>query len=229
MSNLKNKGKIMNKILLASFLLITLVACGGQKSTVVKQTITKKPTKAYSPYTVKSGKIVYEYIRYSLKISFSYKQGRESGSRELIPHVAEQKIYYWDDFGAKAFEETWQVSKFGGEPLAQKVKISEQLWLGDKRYYYKDKKISIDPWHSRVSGKKPNYGTYTSTKMIIGKQTKLYRESAYTDFYIWNGLRLKQQNFSTSKGKRSDISTEFNAIEVNTVAVDSKRFKPSWL
>lgn len=216
-------------MLLASFLLVILVACGGQKSTLVEQKVTEKPTKAYSPYAVKSGKIVYEYIRYSLKVSFSYKQGKESGSRELIPYVAEQKIYYWDDFGAKAFEETWQVSKFGGKPLAQKVKISEQLWLGDKRYYYKDDKVSIDPWHGRLLAKKPNYGRYKSNKSIAGKKVKLYRESAYTDFYIWNGLRLKQQNFSTSKGKRSDISTEFNALEVNIMPIDMKKFQPKWL
>lgn len=220
----------MKKILILATLLL-LIACGGQKPSVNenKENAPLVKSQVYTPYSVKSGKIVYHSIRYSMKVSFSSINGKESSSRSLIPYLSEERIYYWDNFGDKAFEEIWQVSKFGGKPLDKKVKIAQRLWLGDKRYYYDNKKVTIDPWHSKLSSKKEKYGTYQSVKNVAGKKSKLYRESAYTDKYIWQGLSLRNVNFSTSKGKRSEIHTETKAIEVQIIPIDAKLFHPKWL
>ena len=64
----------------------------------------------FKPYAVKSGKIIYENLRYSTVSGFSSVNGVETGYCRQVPYAAEQVIYYWDEFGDIAFEETYSVS-----------------------------------------------------------------------------------------------------------------------
>ena len=109
----------------------------------------------FKPYKVKSGKISYEKLKYSTVSGFSIKDGVETSYSKQVPHVAEQVNYYWDEYGDLAFEETYQVSKFGGELLLEKVKIAEQLWIDEHRYYFniEENKVSDDPYHLRIKCK----------------------------------------------------------------------------
>ena len=89
----------------------------------------------FKPYKVESGKITYKNLKYSTHSGYSNKNGVEKSYSKQVPYVAEQIIYYWDEFGDIAFEEIYQVSKFGGKLLTEKVKIAERLWVDEHRYY----------------------------------------------------------------------------------------------
>jgi hypothetical protein len=202
----------------------------------------------FKPYKVKSGKIVYEKLRYSTHSVFKSENGVETSFSEQIPYVAEQVIYYWDDFGDIAFEEIYQVSKFGGKPLPKKVKIAERLWTGEHRYYFdvKENKVSDDPYYLRIKCRK-QFQYYqiadswietqymgaekSGTKTILGKQAIYYKIDNSTDLFAWKGLVLKQEDFATTrKGKRLYPDRTKIAIAINTLSkVDKKLFNPNWL
>ncbi len=76
----------------------------------------------FKPYKIKSGKITYEKLRYSSHSVFKSENGIDTSFSEQIPYVSEITNYYWDNFGDKSFEETYQISKFGGEKLQKKNK-----------------------------------------------------------------------------------------------------------
>lgn len=202
----------------------------------------------FKPYKVESGKIVFEKIRYLTKAVFKLENGVETSSSEQIPYVAEQVNYYWDQFGDIAFEEIYQVSKFGGKLLPEKVKISEQLWIDEHRYYFKvaENKVSDDPYYLRIKCKE-NFQYYqikdswvetlhmgtekSGTKEIIGRQADYYKINKFQDLYAWKGLVLKNENFATTpKGQRLYPDRLRIATEIDTLAVINKElFNPIWL
>ena len=203
----------------------------------------------FKPYKVKSGKIVYEKLKYSTRSVFKYENGVETGSSKQIPYVAEQIMYYWDEFGDIAFEEIYQVSKFGGKLLPEKVKIAERLWIDEHRYYYnfEENKVSDDPYYLRIKCR--NHFQYyqikdswietlymgaesSGKKEVLGKKTRYYRIDNYHDIYAWKGLILKDESFYTqdSNGSRSGINRAKVAIEIDTISkVNDTLFNPIWL
>ena len=202
----------------------------------------------FKPYDVKSGKIVYEKLRYSTHSGFSSKNGVETSFSEQIPYVAEQVIYYWDDFGDIAFEEIYQVSTFGGKPLPEKVKKAERFWVGEHRYYFdiEKNKVSDDPYHLRIKCRTQfqyyqimgswietlYMGTEKSgTKEILGKETDYYKIDKFQDIYAWKGLILKNESFATRRnGERLYPDRTKIAIEIDKLSkVDRKLFDPIWL
>ena len=203
----------------------------------------------FKPYKVKSGKITYEKLKYSTVSGYKWENGIETGYSKQVPYVAEQVVYYWDEFGDIAFEEIYQVSKFGGELLTEKVKIAERLWIDEHRYHYnyKENKVSDDPYHLRIKCRKHfqyyqikdswietlYMGAETSeTKNIIGKEADYYRIDNYQNIYAWKGLVLKTENFSTSgsNGLRNTIERAKVAVEIDTTSViDEKLFNSIWL
>jgi len=207
---------------------------------------------AFHPYKVKSGKIMYEKLKYSIHTKMKVdSKGHMQGSRELVPYVAERTTYYWDDYGNVAFEESWQVSKFGGKPLEKPVKKYEQLWKGDKRYYHSIKvnRTSIDPWHERNACFKdeklcemsgwleilyyPHFDKRGSDT-IAGKSVDVYKVDEGTDLYVWKQIVLRDALYSEKKksGKyvRSDIDSEKVATKVETdIALPHSIFNPKWV
>ena len=203
----------------------------------------------FKPYKVKSGKITYEKLKYSTHSGYSNKNGIETSYSKQVPYVAEQVIYYWDEFGDTAFEETYQVSKFGGKLLPEKVKIEERLWADEHRYYFsfKENKVSDDAYHLRIKCRE-NFQYYqvidswietlymgtekSGSKEILGKQADYYNISKYHDIYAWKGLVLKVEDFSTrgSNGPRNTIERAKIAVEIDTIsALNKEIFNPIWL
>jgi hypothetical protein len=203
----------------------------------------------FKPYKVKSGKIVYENIRYSVHSGFTSENGVEKSFRELVPYVAEQVIYYWDNFGDVAFEETYKVAEFGGKALAEKIKISERLWLGEHRYYFNSEKNTVvdDPYHLRIECRE-NFQYYqimgswvktqyksaeiTGTKMIVGKKASCYKIDESEDLLVWKGLVLENVFFASNRkgDKRYDPDRRKQAVKIDTCFTPNKNiFYPSWL
>ncbi len=202
----------------------------------------------FKPYKIESGKITYETLRYSTVSGYSNKNGVETSYSKQVPYVAEQVIYYWDEFGDVAFEETYQVSNFGGKLLPEKVKIGEHLWVDEHRYYYNSNKnkVSNDPYHLRIKCKE-NFQYYqikdswvetlymgtekSGTLEILEKETDYYTINKYQDIYTWKGLVLKNESFSTTvKGARLHPNRSKIALEIDTTSVINKEiFNPIWL
>lgn len=203
----------------------------------------------FKPYKVKSGKITYEKLKYSTHSVYKYENGVETGFSEQVPYVAEQAIYYWNEFGDIAFEETYQVSKFGGELLPNKIKISECLWVDEHRYYFnfEDNKVSDDAYYLRIKCRE-NFQYYqiigswietlymgtkkSGTKVVLGKQADYYKIDEFNDIYAWKGLVLKDESFSTSglNGPRNTIERAKIAVEIDTTSViNQELFNPIWL
>ncbi|MDX1829719.1 MAG: hypothetical protein R3342_09250 [Lutibacter sp.] len=202
----------------------------------------------FKPYKIQSGKIVYNKLRYSTRSVFKYENGVETSFSERIPYIVEQVIYYWDEFGDVAFEETYQVSKFGGKPLPKKIKIAERLWLDEHRYYFniKENKVNDDPYRLRIKCKE-NFQYYqiknswietqymgaekSGTKNILGKVTNYYKIDKFQDLYAWKGLILKNEDFATTKkGERLYPERTKIAVEIDTsFKIKEKLFNPIWL
>lgn len=203
----------------------------------------------FKPYKVKSGKIIYEKLRYSTVSGYKWENGNETGYSKQVPYVAEQVVYYWDEFGDISFEEIYQVSKFGGELLPEKVKISERLWLAEHRYHFNiiENTVSDDPYRLRIKCR-TNFQYYQvldswikveytgaeslSTKVILGKVTDYYRIDNYQDIYSWKGLILKTEDFSTrgSNGTRNTIERAKVAVKIDTTsAINRELLNPIWL
>lgn len=202
----------------------------------------------FKPFKVKSGKIIYEKLHYLTQAGFSSAYGIKTSFSEQIPYVAEQVIYYWNEFGNVAFEETYTVSDFGGKPLSKKIKIAERLWKGDHRYYFNilENKISDDPFHLRIICRE-NFQYYQlkdswietlyigteklGTKEIIGKQAAYYRIDNFQDICTWKGLVLKDESFATTiNGERLYPDSTKNAIKIDThIKINETLFNPIWL
>ncbi len=203
----------------------------------------------FKPYKVKSGKIIYEKLKYSTHSGFSSIKGVETSYSKQVPYVAEQVIYYWDEYGDIAFEETYKVSAFGGKLLPEKIKISECLWVNERRYYFniERNKVSDDPYHLRIKCKE--YFQYyqikdswietiymgaeaLEQKELLGKKASYYRIDNYHDIYAWKGLVLKDESFFTSglSGPRSGIDRAKVAVEIFVnYKIDKNLFNPIWL
>jgi len=205
----------------------------------------------FHPYKVKSGKITYEKRKYSMQATWHIdSQGKVSGSRSNPSYVEEEVTYYWDNYGDVAYEVAYQVSKFGGKPLPEKVKKYERLWKGEHRYYYdvKKKKLSDDPYYARIAclkaGKlyevtgwlKVMYpkASVVSEESIAGKMVKHYKNSETHDFYAWEGIILRDVSYSTKKKngkyKRFEPDREKIATKVEAdIKVNPSIFTPNWL
>jgi len=201
----------------------------------------------FHPYKIKSGKISFEKRKYSMQAKLHMdSNGNVSGSRTNPSYVEEEVTYYWDNYGDVAYKVAYQVSKFGGKPLPEKVKKYERLWKGDHRYYYdvKKKKVFDDPYYTRKAclkaGKtewlKVMYpkASVVSEESIAGKMVKHYKNSEMHDFYAWEGIILRDVSYSTKKknGKymRFEPDREKIAIKIDTVTkIDSTVFTPDWL
>lgn len=203
----------------------------------------------FKPYKVKSGKIEYEKLKYTIHTELKFENGVETGSRKLVPYVAEQVIYYWDNYGDISFEEIYQVSKFGGKPLPEKIKIAERLWIDEHRYYYDIKKSKVydDPFYKKIKCKE-NFQYYqikdswietiymgsekTGTKKLLGKKTDYYKIDNSHDLYAWKGLILKDASYATNRkgDKRLDIDRAKIAIKIDVkTQIDKNIFNPEWL
>jgi len=202
----------------------------------------------FKPFKIKSGKITYEKLKYSTVSGYSNSNGVETSYSKQIPYVAEQVIYYWDEFGDIAFEEIYQVSEFGGKLLPEKVKIAERLWIDEHRYYFdiKKNKVSNDPYHLRIKCKE-HFQYYqikgswietlymgtekAGTKTILNKKTDYYKIDKYQDLYAWKGLVLQDENFyTTPKGERLHLNRAKIAKEIDTISTINKElFNPTWL
>lgn len=202
-------------------------------------------------FKAKSGKVVIERLRYSTKMSYKkLADGTEESVREQIPYVEEVSEFTFDDYGAIAYEVTYQVSKFGGKPLDEKVKLYEKLWKGNRMYIYnvKDMAQSYDNNYdiqtcleNKEQCKK--YGLFGAEhpslkpigkEVVAGQKADLYHESEDTDFTVWNGIVVKMMNYSVRKvnGKytRSEISSARIAKVIDAKAkIDKNIFKPEWL
>lgn len=202
----------------------------------------------FKRFQEKSGKIEYEHRKYSVKAKWSIdSSGKEELIKNLVSYVSKVTIYYWDNYGDIAFEEAYQVSKFGGKPLPERIKLYEMLWKKDRRYYYdvKKNKASYDPFRLRAKCMKnpkllKTIGCFKinhpkaekiGTETVVGKATIKYKESAYSDYYLWKGIILKSENFSASpSGVRKDINRDTIAISIDTTTkIDPKIFSPGWL
>jgi len=172
----------------------------------------------YKPYKIKSGKIEYELRKYTTHSHFSDKDGVQSKWKEEVPYVSEIINYYWDDFGDIAFEESWEVAKFGGDPIPKKKKY-EILWIDDHQYYYdfKEDRLRDHPNTIRMDCRNRFQfyqvtGSWVETvynamkkgtSKILGKEAIYYKANDAYDIYTWNGLVLKDETFSTTReGKR---------------------------
>lgn len=202
----------------------------------------------FKPYKVKSGKITYENLKYSTVSGYSNNNGVETSYSKQVPYVAEQVVYYWDEFGDVAFEEIYQVSSFGGKLLPEKVKIAERLWVDEHRYYFdlEKNKVSDDPYYLRIECRE-NFQYYqimdswvetlymgaekSGTQDILGKQADYYSIDESNDLYAWKGLVLKDESFATTpKGERLYPDRTKIAVEVDTFSVvNPEHFNPIWL
>ena len=202
----------------------------------------------FKPYKVKSGKITYENLEYSTVSGYSYKNGVETGYSKQVPYVAEQTIFYWDEFGDVAFEEIYQVSSFRGKLLPEKVKIAERLWVDEHRYYFdlEKNKVNDDPYYLRIECRE-RFQYYqimdswvetlymgaekSGIQDILGKQADYYNIDESDDLYVWKGLVLKDESFATTpKGERLYPHRTKIAVEVDTVSVvNPELFNPIWL
>ncbi len=201
----------------------------------------------FHPYKVKSGKITFEKRKYSMQAKLHMdSNGNVSGSRTNPSYVEEEVTFYWDNYGDVAYEVAYQVSKFGGKPLPEKVKKYERLWKGDHRYYYdvKKKKVSDDPYYTRKACLKAGKTEWlkvmypkaavVAEESIAGKMVKHYKESEMHDFYAWEGIILRDVSYSTKKKngkyKRFEPDRERIAVKVEADSkVDASVFNPDWL
>jgi len=202
----------------------------------------------FKPYKVKSGKIVYENIRYSRHSVFKSENGIETSFSEQIPYVSEEVVYFWDEFGDIAFEEIYKVSKFGGETLPEKVKIAERLWIDEHRYYFniEKNKVSDDPYHLRIKCKE-HFQYYqikdswietlymavekAGTESLLGKEAIYYKIDTFQDLYAWKGLVLLNESFATTRdGIRLYPDRTKKAVAIDTLfKIEEKIFDPIWL
>lgn len=203
----------------------------------------------FKPYKVKSGKITYEKLKYSTHSGFSSVNGVTTSYRKQVPYVAEQVIYYWDEYGDIAFEETYQISKLGGKPLVEKIKISERLWVKEHRYYFdfQKNKIYDDPFHLRIKCRE-NFQYYqimgswikmqymgveaAGTKTILGKEATYYKIDNSFDLYTWKNLVLKSENFYTNRegNERRGLESAKIAVKIDTISkINDTLFNPTWL
>ncbi len=205
----------------------------------------------FHPYKIKSGKITYEKRKYSMKATLHKdSNGEISGSRSNPSYVEEEVTYYWDNYGDTSYEVSYQVSQFGGKPLAQRVKKYEMLWRGDHRYYYnvKTKKVSDDPYYTRKKCLKAGklyevegclavlypQASLLNKESVARKMVNHYKESESWDFYEWEGIKLREVSYSTKKrdGKyrRFEPDRERIAVKVDEVIkVEKSLFDPKWL
>lgn len=203
---------------------------------------------SFHPYAVKSGKITYEKRKYSIHTSLHIDANNHVEGARTTPYYVEEKVeYYWNDYGNVAFERSFLVSQFGGEKLTKPLLKYEMLWKEDKRYYYNAKKdkVSVDPYYMRIECLKAGrffevsgwvkvlypVATLKGKVEVAGKMAKHYVIDAYEDLYLWQGIVLRQMDYSTSpKGERMDPDREKIAvsIEVNNT-IDDTTFAPQWL
>ncbi len=213
--------------------------------------VTLLQAEAFHPYKIKSGKITFEKRRYGMHTMLQVSSdGSAKGSRSNPYHVEEEIIYYWDNYGDIAYEVSYQVATMGGKKLPEKVKKYVRLWKGEHRYYYdlKKKKISDDPYHSRLACMKAKrlyeVGGWLSViypgakllnkETVAGQMAKHYKESEYADFYEWNGIVLRDMFYSTKKknGKSVRFEPEMEKVAVKVdvdTEIDPALFHPQWL
>jgi len=203
----------------------------------------------FHPYNVKSGKITFEKKKYFMDTKLHVaSDGTTTKSRINPSYVEEEITYYWDNYGDVAYEVSYQISKFGGKLLPKKVKKYEKLWKGNYRYYYnvKKKKVSIDPFYKRNRCIENAYkvngcfkimhskALFIANSVIQNKQVKYYKESESNDYYLWNGLILRDMSYSTKKRngkyKRFEPNREKIAVKIEeNIKINASVFKPRWL
>ncbi|WP_457611404.1 hypothetical protein [Lutibacter sp.] len=216
------------------FFLLLMVSCYAQD---------------FKPYKVKSGKIVYQKLKYSTHFGFSIVNGVKTNYKKQVPYVSEITNYYWDEYGDKSFEETYKIADFGGEPLVDSIKVGEQLWIGNHRYYFnfKENKTYDDPYYLRIKCRE-NFQYYqitgswiktqymgaeeSGTKEILGKEATYYKIDNSTDLYAWKGLVLKNEDFYTNRkgDQRLGINRTKVAVKIDTISkMNANIFNPVWL
>ncbi len=220
----------MKKIFTILFLFIVLVVNGQD----------------FHRYEIKSGRIVYQINRFFLHSDMHPDtNGKPITKSEWVPYVAEQREYYWDDYGNVSRNIVYQISGPFGKPLPEKKKLYEQLWKGNHRYYFKDGKVTDDPFYLREECLKnknlfeltgwfkilyPN-AKLLGKEQVSGKEGSRYIVSIFREIVVWKELVLKDINYSTNgKGSRRGKDSEKTAIKIQiSYKYPHGFFNPQWL
>lgn len=197
----------------------------------------------YHPYQVKSGKIEYELRKYKTLYHHSINDGKERTWNEEKPYVAEIIVFYWDEFGDKTFEESWEVADYSGSRIPENKKY-EILTSGGKKYYYNyhtnEYKVLPDNIRQECMKRLNFYkvtgswvqaaygGMKKGTERILGKETNYYQADKALDIYTWKGVPLKEETFKiSSEGKRlSKGSTRIATFLKTGLGFDELVFDP---
>lgn len=202
----------------------------------------------YHPYKIKSGKIEYELRKYKTHVHHSVTNGKEKNWNEEVPFVAEIIIFYWDDYGDKSFEESWEVADFSGRMISETKKY-EMLTVNGKKYYYNFKDNSSKTYPDNIrqecmdrlnfyqitgSWVKAAYGgTEKGTARVLNRETVHYQANDALDIFTWKGVPLREDTFNTTReGKRLRLETKRIAtdmiigLEFDALMFDAERMKP---
>ncbi|MBN2638747.1 MAG: hypothetical protein JXR65_06635 [Bacteroidales bacterium] len=204
------------------------------------------PAQEFHRYKIKSGKITYQIVRYSIHTEIHIdSDGNQQQKAELIPYVYQSQEYYWDDFGNVAHAVTYQVAAPNGKPLQEKEKLFEQLWKGNHRFYYKKGEVNDDPYYLReecLENKKlfevdgwfkilnPK-AELLEKERVLGKEGSRYKVDEYSETVLWKGLVLKDISYFTNgKGIRKGKESVKTAVKIQIpFKASSDFFDPQWL
>jgi len=222
--------KQVKKICTVLFL-ITALAVNGQ---------------AFRRYEVKSGKIVYQVIRFVLHSEIhTDSNGKLIAKSEQVPYVAEIRDYYWDDYGNIYRDVIYKVSDMGGKPLPQKKKVIERLWLAGRMYYLKNGKVSFDSYHLREEcmNNAPLFqkvgwfkvlhpgAKIIGKEKVAGKRGTRYYVDEFSEYVLWKGLVLSDISyFTNSKEQRKGMENKKTAVKIQIPFKTPEGFyHPKWL
>ena len=204
------------------------------------------PAQEFHRYKIKSGKITYQIVRYSIHSEIHFdSDGNQQQKAELIPYVYQSQEYYWDNYGDVSRNIVYQISGPFGKPLPEKKKLYEQLWKGNHRFYYKKGVINDDPFYLREKCLKNKKlfkvigwfkMLYPKAKLlgkedVLGKTGSRYKIDAYSERVLWKGIVLKDISYSTNgKGVRRGKERTKTAVKIQIPFKTPEGFyHPKWL
>lgn len=204
------------------------------------------PAQEFHRYKIKSGKITYQIVRYSIHTEIHFdSDGNQQQKAELIPYVYQSQEYYWDNYGDVSRNIVYQISNPFGKPLPEKKKLYEQLWKGNHRFYYKKGEVNDDPYYLReecLKNKKlfeaagwfkivnPK-AELLEKERVLGKEGNRYKLDEYSEMVLWKGVVLKDISYSTNgKGVRRGKERTKTAVKIQIpFNTSSDFFDPQWL
>jgi hypothetical protein len=199
----------------------------------------------FHPYKVKSGHVQYKTIRFILHSEIrTDANGKMVGKAWQEPYVSRIRDFYWEDYGDISRDVIYKVSDIGGKPLPEKKKYLERLWREGRMYYLKNGKVEFDTDHLReecmekkllfekVGWFKTLYPEAQSIgkEKVAGKTGVRYKEDAFSEYVLWNGLILRNVNYYTNRaGERKREEREEVAVKVQMgIDFNPGFFQPKW-